>query len=64
VSIEQAGGKPESLVHDVTRLPRHAPAWGATLLLSLGAKLFTEDELARSRGRELRRGIVRPRGGL
>ena len=25
-ALEQAGDKPESLVHDVTLLPRHAPS--------------------------------------
>src|SRR5512138_1092291 len=27
LALEQAGDKPESLVHDVTLLPRHAPSW-------------------------------------
>ena len=26
IALEQAGDKPESLVHDVTLLPRHAPS--------------------------------------
>jgi hypothetical protein len=26
LALEQAGDKPESLVHDVTLLPRHAPS--------------------------------------
>src|SRR5262245_55924343 len=29
LALKQAGDKPESLVHDVTLLPRHAPSWGA-----------------------------------
>src|SRR5688500_514071 len=28
LALEQAGDKPESLVHDVTLLPRHAPSCG------------------------------------
>src|SRR5262249_51774608 len=28
LALEQAGDKPESLVHDVTLLPRHAPSYG------------------------------------
>src|SRR5207253_11030494 len=27
LALEQARDKPESLVHDVTLLPRHAPSW-------------------------------------
>jgi len=27
LALEQAGDKPESLVHDMTLLPRHAPSW-------------------------------------
>jgi len=35
LALEQAGDKPESLIHDVTLLPRHAPSWwGAECHLS------------------------------
>src|SRR6185295_1379873 len=27
LALEQVGDKPQSLVHDVTLLPRHAPSW-------------------------------------
>jgi hypothetical protein len=41
LALEQAGDKPESLVHDVTLLPRHAPSWwGQSLTHPLGIRCY------------------------
>src|SRR5262249_3255468 len=39
--LEQAGNKPESLVHEVTLLPRHAPSWwGQSVTHPLGIRRY------------------------
>src|SRR4029453_9265404 len=41
LALEQAGDKPESLVHDVTLLPRHAPSWrGQSVTHPLGIRCY------------------------
>src|SRR5262249_17813982 len=41
LALEQAGDKPESLVHDVTLLPRHAPSWwGQSVTYALGIRCY------------------------
>src|SRR5262245_45500803 len=41
LALEQAGDKPESLVHDVTLLPRHVPSWrGQSVTHPLGIRCY------------------------
>src|SRR5918994_260199 len=41
LALEQAGDKSESLVHDVTLLPRHAPSWwGQSVTHPLGIRCY------------------------
>src|SRR4029453_3774729 len=64
LALEQAGDKPESLVHDVTLLPRHAPSWwGQSVTHPLGIRCYLtlrkdKSEMPRA-FRDLTRGTAR-----